>query len=136
MAINFTSDLETGVSKIDDQHRELIGRINDVVTIGGASTEKAETDKILQFLGDYIIEHFADEEALQRSSGYPKYEWHKGLHKEYIANFETLKAEYAKNGPSIDFSMHLNKLIIDWIMKHIRTVDKELGAFINGKVTL
>ena len=65
MAINFTSDLETGVSKIDDQHRELIGRINDVVTIGGASTEKAKTDKILQFLGDYIIEHFADEEALE-----------------------------------------------------------------------
>jgi len=135
MAINYTPDLDTGVTKIDEQHRELIKRINDVVSIGAASSEKAETDKFLRFLGDYIIEHFSDEEKLQQSSGYPKYEWHKGLHKEYIDNFNSLKEEYAKNGPSITFSMHLNKSIIDWIMKHIRTVDKELGAFINGKAT-
>jgi hemerythrin len=136
MAISFTTDLETGVGKIDEQHKELIKRISDVVSTGAASAEKAETDKIIQFLGDYIIEHFTDEEKLQKDSGYPKYEWHKGLHEEYVGNFNRLKEEYAKNGPSISFSMQLNKSIIDWIVRHIRTVDKELGAFINGKVTL
>jgi len=133
MSITFTPDLETGMPNIDEQHKELFKRINDVVKCGAASAEKAETEKTLVFLGDYIVEHFTDEEILQRDSGYPKYDWHRGQHEGYIAEFRKLQREYEKNGPSLDFAMHLNKSVIEWIIRHIRSADKELGAYVNSK---
>jgi hemerythrin-like metal-binding protein len=129
--INFTPDLETKVEVIDQQHKQLFQRINDVVALGLKSYSKEETDKTINMLGDYIVKHFSDEEALQQKYGYPKYEWHRGQHKLYIETFSKMKAEYAANGPSAAFTLQLNKSIIDWIVKHIRHVDVELGKFIN-----
>jgi len=131
--INFTPDLETKVDYIDQQHKELFKRINDVASLGAKSYSKEETDKTINLLGEYIIEHFRDEEELQKKYGYPKYEWHCEQHKLYIDTFNKLKAEYIANGPSANFTLQLNKSIIDWIVKHIRYVDVELGKFINQK---
>ena len=44
---------------------------------------------------------------------------------------DKLKAEYAHNGPSAAFTLYLNKSIIEWIVTHIRSADKELGKFLN-----
>jgi len=123
--VNFTSDLEAKVANIDQQHKELFKRINDVVYLGTKSYSKEETDKTINLLGEYIIKHFRDEEELRRKYGYPKYEWHR--------EFNKLKVEYTANGPSVNFTLQLNKSIIDWIVKHIRHVDIELGKFINEK---
>jgi len=131
--INFTPDLEVKVANIDNQHKELFKRINDVTNLGTKSVNKEETDKTLKLLGDYIVKHFRDEEQLQVRYGYPKYEWHKEQHKLYIDSFNKLKAEYENNGPSAAFTLQLNKSIIDWIVKHIKHVDVELGKFINEK---
>ncbi|MCL2557667.1 MAG: hemerythrin family protein [Treponema sp.] len=131
--INFTEDLETKVPHIDEQHRELFSRINAAVELGSTAAEKAETDKTFKLLGDYIDRHFSDEEALQRKSGYPKCDWHREQHQLYVRAFQELKAEYDQNGPSLEFTLRLNKSIIDWIVKHIRYVDKELGKYIRDK---
>jgi len=131
--ISMTSSLETGVAKIDEQHKTLFDRINDVFYMGGKGLSKEEADKTLKFLGDYIRKHFADEEKMQIEYKYPKHEQHKKMHESYIAAFNALKLEYEKNGHSSAFSAQLNKSIIDWILKHISTEDKDLGRFINGK---
>jgi len=131
--INFTADLEVKVPNIDNQHKELFKRINDLTALGAKSVSKDETDKTIKLLGDYIIKHFRDEEELQKRYAYPKYEWHREQHKIYIDSFNKLKAEYDKNGPSTAFTLQLNKSIIDWIVKHIKHVDVELGKFINEK---
>ncbi|MCL2608530.1 MAG: hemerythrin family protein [Treponema sp.] len=133
MKLEFTADLETGVPNIDEQHKELIKRINDVVALGGEASKKEDTDRLIGFLEEYVLKHFRDEEQLQRNSGYPKYEWHRGQHEEYIRNLAKLKEEYAKNGPSLSFTIALNSSVIEWIVRHIRSVDKELGAHINDK---
>jgi hemerythrin len=131
--IQFTQNLMTNIKLIDDQHRELINHINAVSTMGTRATDKIEIEKTINALGAYIVKHFGDEEALQRKSGYPKYEWHRQQHQLYIAGFNDLKAEYASNGPSVQFALHLQKSIIDWILRHIKNVDVELGRFINQK---
>ena len=131
--ISLTKDMEVGVSKIDAQHRELINRIN-AVTHGGVNYfSKEETQKTLDFLGDYIAKHFADEEALQKQNNYPKYEWHKEQHKLYVSEFLKLEDEFKANGTSAKFTLDLNNSIIRWIVQHIKTADVELGKFLNGK---
>ena len=129
--IQFTPDLMTNVAKIDEQHKELFNRLNTVIQLGGKSYGKEETEKTLDFLGQYIIKHFAEEEYLQRRSNYSKYDWHKGQHQQYVNEFQRLKAEYLKRGISPMFTLQLHNYMIKWIVRHIKNDDVEFGRHIN-----
>jgi hemerythrin len=121
--------MEVGIPKVDEQHRELIDRINKVTELGVDSVSKEETQKTLDFLEAYVIKHFSDEEVLQKNSHYPDYESHKELHKLYIDNVKKLKEEFAKNGASMKFTLDLNNAIVVWIVKHIKSIDKKFGEY-------
>jgi len=130
--ITLTKEMETGVEKIDNQHRELIERINDLLSMGTKSISKEETEKTLVILGDYIVKHFNDEEAMQKQSGYPEYDSHKELHQIYFAEFHRLEKEFIENGPSMKFTLDVNNSIIGWIVRHIKTADCEFGKYYNS----
>lgn len=127
--IALTKDMEVGVAKIDTQHRELLDRLNAVTSMGVKSVSKEETKKTLDLLSDYVIKHFSDEEALQKESNYPKYSWHKGQHQLYISEIARLKKEFMANGVSAKFTLDLNNSIVNWIVRHIKTVDVEFGKY-------
>ena len=130
--ITISKDMETGVAKIDAQHSELVDRLNEITAMGAKSVTKEETQKTLNLLDQYIVKHFGDEEALQKQSGYPMYDWHKQQHQFFIAEFRKLEKEFASNGHSAKFTLDLNNSIINWIVRHIKTVDVELGKFLNS----
>ena len=127
--ITLTKDMEVGVAKIDEQHKELIDRINSISIMGSKCFSKEETQKTLDLLGKYVVQHFGDEEALQKQCNYPKYEWHKAIHQNFIDDFIKLKEEFTKKGASFNFTVELNKRIVSWIVKHIKSVDVEFGKF-------
>ena len=71
MTYTWNKDLETGNPMIDRQHKQLISCINDLLD---ACSQGKGRDKILetmQFLQDYTIKHFGDEEALQKRTTKP-----------------------------------------------------------------
>ncbi len=125
--LEITKDMIVGIPKVDEQHKELVKMLNTAQAMGIKAFSDAETKKTLDFLGDYVVKHFADEEALQRQSNYPKYEWHKGQHKSFIEEFGRLKQEFHKNGASAKFTLNLNKSVIDWVIRHIKSADTEFG---------
>jgi hemerythrin len=127
--ISFTKDLEVGVPKVDEQHQELINRINTLTAMDIKSISHEEVQKTINLLGDYIVKHFSDEELLQKQSSYPNYEWHKKQHQLYVNEFNDLKKEFAENGASAKFCSHLNKSIINWIITHIKDVDVAFGKY-------
>ena len=131
--IAVTPDLLTHVKEIDEQHEKLFDLINAVEAAGNESYTKEETEKALNFLSAYIIEHFSREEELMRKSDYPEYEWHATWHQGYISKSKSLKEEYDKNGPSEEFTNILQEFIIKWIVTHIRNVDVDLGKHINSQ---
>ena len=131
--IILSKDMEVGVEKIDTQHKELINRLNAVVSMGVKAVSNEETQKTLDLLGDYIVKHFTDEEVLQRQSGYSKYEWHKGQHQIYVDEFNKLKDEFTMNGYSPKFTLDMSNTIINWIVRHIKSVDVELGKYLKNK---
>ena len=127
--IALTEDMILGVKKIDDQHKDLVDRINGITSMGLKSASKEEVQNTIDLLGKYVIQHFKDEEELQRSCNYPKYEQHKEQHQAFILEFQNLKKEFETNGDSIAFAMNLNNTIVTWIVKHIKNSDAELGKF-------
>jgi len=129
--ITLTKDMEVGVAKIDAQHKELVDRINAVIAMGTKSATLEETEKTLKFLGDYVVKHFNDEEALQKQANYPKLAEHQTQHKQFIQAFEDLKKEFVKSGPSAKFTLELSNSAINWVVRHIKSSDKEFGKFYN-----
>jgi len=127
--LTLTKDLETGVAKIDEQHKELVNRINAAITMGTAATSKEETKKKLDFLEEYVIKHFGDEESLQRQSRFPKYDQHREQHKAFIAEMKKMKEEFAANGPSAKFTVSLKTSVINWVIKHIKGYDVEFAKY-------
>jgi hemerythrin len=121
--------METGVEKIDSQHRELINRINSLLELGEQSASEAETKKTIDYLGEYVVKHFSDEEELQIKSKYPKYAEHKEKHTSFVDDFVKLKNEFAEKGNHMEFTMKLNNSLIIWIVRHIRGDDAEFGKF-------
>jgi hemerythrin-like metal-binding protein len=137
--MQWTKDLSVGIEKIDEQHRELFEKINDLVAAVKQSTCKYKIGDVIKFLEDYIAFHFGEEENYMVEFGYPGYEAHKVQHEKFKKNFNELKKELPKleggtKPGSYDLSVETNQVVVDWILDHIAKVDKNLGEFLKGKV--
>jgi hemerythrin len=125
----WNSSLETGVPKIDEQHKELF-RQADILL------DRSKDDRIpatLNFLGDYVIKHFSDEQTLQSTSQYPKAAAHKQLHIAFINDFKAKKNEYAASGDKLSVVMAINKLVVGWLKDHIMVHDKEFANYYKAR---
>ncbi len=134
MAIAWNDNLSIGVDQIDNQHKELIGRIDGLFDACNNGKGKEEVLKVIDYLGAYVITHFSDEEGLQKKYGYPEYNSHKLLHTQFVKDFGILKDTLNKDGVTPMIIIKMNKLLIDWLLNHIKKTDKELAVFLKGKL--
>jgi len=73
-----------GVELIDRQHQELFKRVSDFLEVLRSSNKWEEkvykVNETLNFMKDYVVTHFHDEEAYQIQIGYPNFDSHKRVH--------------------------------------------------------
>jgi hemerythrin len=130
MIITLTKDLETGINRIDDQHRELINIINQLSEMATKGIDKDIIEQTLENLGAYIGKHFGDEEELQKKCNYPNYDAHKTQHDDFVKEYLHLKSEFNdKSCEHIDFTLKLLKFIVQWLVKHIKGSDVAMGKY-------
>ncbi len=134
MAIQWTKDLSIGSEEIDNQHKELFKRINQLLDACNKGMGKEVANKTLIFLEDYIIIHFTAEENIQKRYNYPDYESHKSLHSKFIMEFNDLKKRFEAEGPTLPIVLQINRIVVDWLINHIKKVDKALGEFVKTKI--
>ncbi len=134
MPLEWTNDLAVGVEEIDNQHKELFRRINNLLDACVQGKGKDEVLSILKFLDDYVIVHFTAEEGLQKRYNYPNYTSHKTLHAEFKKSIYDIKKMIKDEGfgPHLIFRMH--RTVVDWWFEHIGRADKEFGSFLQGKI--
>jgi hemerythrin len=134
MSITWREDLAIGVEQIDNQHKELFTRIDGLFEACNKGKGKEEVTKVIDYLGDYVVTHFSDEEALQKKYGYPEYNGHKMLHTQFIKDFGALKGSLDNEGVTPGLVIKMNKLLIDWLINHIKRTDKALAAYLKEKI--
>ncbi|MBI3754488.1 MAG: hemerythrin family protein [Deltaproteobacteria bacterium] len=130
MPIEWNNDLCVGVDVIDNQHKELLRRINALLDACSQGKGKDEVGRVIKFLEDYITVHFNAEEAIQKKNGYPDYETHKGLHDEFRKNFSELKKRFENEVVGLYLVLLTNRTVVDWLINHIGRIDKALGSFL------
>ena len=132
--IAWNNKYKLGNEKVDTQHKHLFELLSELVDqcTEGISTEYLK--ETLDFLVDYTIHHFYDEESLQVQHNFPDYKRHKRLHEDFKLVVGSLVQRFAESGSSQELSTNVNKVIVRWLIEHIQQEDKKIGEHIR-KVT-
>ena len=129
--IAWSEDYELGNDFVDSQHKrlfELVNNIGKTCNEGGDVNTLCET---LDFLLQYTVQHFNDEEALQLECNFPEYEYHKKLHREFETAVIEKVSEFKEKGSTEDLLDTVNMFIIEWLVNHILKEDMKIGAYLN-----
>lgn len=122
--LNWKPEYSVGVPSVDDDHRQMIGMINDLHDrLGGRSDPEA----VEMFLGDIhaaIAAHFALEERFMHKAEYKEYEDHKEDHEQLLDQLRDLMDEHLDD-PEVGNEL-LKQRLTDWFGEHFASFDARL----------
>ncbi|NLN05158.1 MAG: hemerythrin family protein [Clostridiaceae bacterium] len=129
MAVKWTPNLSVGVEMIDDQHKSIFEKANDLFEAGKQGKAKEVIAEMFDFLDDYTKKHFSDEEAYMIKINYPGLPQQKEAHRRFIEELAKLKEEYQESGGNIVLVIKANQFVVTWLTRHIANMDKQIGIF-------
>jgi hemerythrin len=133
MAIKWAEHLTTSVTEIDDQHKELFKKMHELHLACRRGKGKAEIGNAIQFLDDYVREHFKAEEKYMQAHAYPGYASHKSEHTYFTRAVTDLKRQLEAEGASLPLVIKTNLKIAEWLRNHIRKADMNLESFLKSR---
>jgi len=126
--------LKLGHKQVDEQHKRLFELVGELVDqcLNGTNVEKLK--ETLNFLVEYTVSHFYDEESLQVEYNFPEYIDHKRMHEAFKATVGELVQRFEENASSEELSNDVNKIVVRWLIGHIQTEDKKIGRHIRSVI--
>jgi hemerythrin len=118
---------------IDEQHKQLFAAINALLKVCDEGKSANELKKSLNFLNDYTIKHFFEEEQLQKKYASPDYENHHKMHEAFKETVRDLMTRMIMKGPSKALIEEVRGKIGGWLVTHIKGQDVKIGAHIRGQ---
>jgi hemerythrin len=131
--IAWTPDLAVGVDLIDEQHKQLIEKMNELDRAVRHARGVPKIIKTLDFLIEYTDFHFGTEERNMVALGYPQYDYHKGQHTEFVTTLKNLELDFEEEGATEALAESINTFMFNWLVNHIKTVDVAFGRFLEEK---
>lgn len=98
MKFKFMESLRTGIKTLDDDHRDLIGRVNLIAELEQPADTAALIDALSEFKAD-LVRHFQSEEAHLRAVNYPRLDSHARHHAETILALDRLMRDVENSEP-------------------------------------
>ncbi len=131
--IVWTPDLATGSDEIDDQHKQLFKAANALAEAMWDGKGKEEVSKTVDFLADYTVFHFGDEERIMLENGYAGYQQQKKSHEKFVADIGALKKKFEFGEVTSSLAIEVLTEACNWFRTHIKQMDAELGKFLKNK---
>jgi methyl-accepting chemotaxis protein len=122
-----------GIAHIDDQHKQLFETVNGLISAIEKGVGGEELKKTLDFLIQYTVTHFNDEEEIQRNCGYPKYGPHHKIHEKFKQTAVELAGDAANIGSSEALIKEVKRKVGDWLVTHVTGEDARIGKFIRAE---
>lgn len=123
----WSSELEVGIPQIDEQHRWLVDKTNQLYSsLASAEADGAAIGEVLEGLMDYTMNHFIVEEEIFHRLGYPETAAHKAQHDKFTEQIMDLLQRHDAGERSGNETLDL---LADWLVHHILKVDKAYVAF-------
>lgn len=126
--LDWNKDLELGIDKIDEQHKQLlvIGReIEQYIITKCENITVNQINLFISELRNYATYHYYYEEKLMRLGGYSKEAVHLEAHKKVIEFINEIDPEIIKNDP-LNEVKQLKYWIQNYIFEHIMGADMDI----------
>lgn len=114
-----------GISKMDDEHKVLLDRINDLILAMNTDDQVKIKDAFVE-LKRYTVFHFDEEEQFQQRIEYPAYESHKKVHTNLLAAMDRFGNDLEKR--QLD-KVKLSSFLKNWLFTHIMGVDMQYANY-------
>ncbi len=88
-------------------------------------------ENILNGLADYVSIHFSAEENLMKTHGFPEYLQQKAKHADLTRQVMDFRSQF-HSGKAV-LTIEVMNFLKDWLMLHIKGMDKKYGPFLNSK---
>jgi len=131
--IAWDEELMTGNPLVDMQNQRIFERLSDLVDLCEDGSEVSKLQDTLEYLVNFTIRHFADEESLQLKYGYSDFENHRQMHDQFkVIVMGDLMRKFEESGSSMELSSDVNKIIVRWLANHIKNEDKKISEHIRA----
>ena len=130
--LTWNDRFSTGIPTVDDQHRTLFKAVNDFhegLTAGRAKEELALT---LNFLVNYTVSHFKEEEEFMQRHGFPGLAAHRSEHELLLNDAASFRARWAEDPASVR-PMEAARFLGDWLTHHIQQMDFKYVQYLREK---
>ena len=128
--LNWDWTLDIGIDSIDNQHKELFSRLDQLLISIEDGKGKDEVIKTLDFLEEYVVKHFNDEEEIQNKVNYPLSNIQHAQHEQFKNDLEEFRNIFETQGTSISLALNIQQKLVYWLKNHIINLDKDLGDFL------
>jgi len=128
MPASWTQAMATGVNEVDNQHKELFRQLALLSDAMKSGQGRAKIEEILDFLGDYVVRHFAAEEKQMDEMACPAAEANKRAHAEFCATFKALRQRFDQEGAQTTLVLEISNTLSNWLVEHIAKIDTQLNA--------
>jgi len=126
--VEWKDDYSVGIATIDDDHKKLLGLINQLQAAAHYKTDEEIVENVLNQLVEYTKYHFSREEEMMKKCDYPDFEDHKKQHDEMIQQVSHYINEYRvdKTRTIEDVAVYLKT----WLVNHINGSDQKYTPFL------
>jgi hemerythrin len=126
--IEWRTEFGVGISTIDAQHSKLVQLINKLYDGMMRGAGENVLGGVLEELENYAKTHFALEERLLNSNGYPDYKAHKAEHDKLSRQVDQYVA--AHDAGKVQLSKEVLIFLKNWLENHILNTDKQYSQFL------
>jgi hemerythrin len=130
--VTWTERLSVGVKVLDDDHKKLIGILNELHEAVQTGDGRESLGSTLGGLIDYMKVHFAREEHFFQQTKYAAAVAHKKLHDHFAKQVLAVQEKY-KAGASSTTSLELMIYLKNWLVTHIQGEDMKYRSHLNSK---
>jgi hemerythrin len=127
--IEWKDRMSVGVEALDQDHRRLIGLLNQMHDLVHGEVCDSTPIDIVRDLIRYTEYHFECEERLMRLGRYPAYEEHVSIHRDIRRRIISFEQKFLEN-PTEAHLLPLYDFLSDWLMRHILREDQKYRPYL------
>jgi len=120
-------DFETGIERIDHQHRALLQLIQSCHEAVDSGCELTRIWRTVDEVASYARFHFLSEENFMLDVTFPDLERHRTLHAELLRQLEQERADLEASGAGLSQFMFF---LYDWFVSHTVQEDRKIARYL------
>lgn len=128
--LNWTPELSVGIDVIDDQHKRIVGYINELHE-ARLRKDRQSIGLVVDGLVEYTQSHFSFEESLMDEAGYSLLPVHKKVHQFFDRRIREYQHRFALGD---DVAAELESTLVNWLINHIKVEDQDYSTKVRASI--